>query len=243
MGIHDELIGRMTPGLVADRVLIGAFVTVVQAGDRAGLSTTLRPATRPHSAPAVKEPGSLSGRPLSELAGLVFSKNPMESSLGMAAINAGLPLAGLELDPRNGADLLRERADHRNLAVIGHFHFIHELIPQTNSTVILELDPQEGDLPASQAERVIPQADVVAITGSAFSNRTIERLLEFARGKWVIVMGPTTPLSPLLFDYGVDAIAGSVVSDLDLTLRQAAQGAIFKQLEGARRVLLEKPRG
>lgn len=240
MSIYDELIQAMTPGLVAEEVVIGPFITAVRAGGNCGLSTTLRPKGFAHDAPAVKEPGDYAGRPLSALARLVFSEEIMEASLGMAAINAGLPKTGLSLTEKNGVEVLRERASDLNLVMVGHFSFAHELSPKTQSTVILENDPRDGDLPASAAERVIPSADVVAITGSAFSNHTIERLLELARKKWVMVLGPTSPLSPSLFNYGVAAVAGVLVADVPLTLRQAQEGAIFKQLTGAKRVMMMK---
>jgi uncharacterized protein (DUF4213/DUF364 family) len=238
MGIYDDLISAMEPGLKAERAVIGAHVTAVRSGLGCGLSTTLHGAGHPHGRPTVKEPAGLSGKALLELADLVNSRLPMEASLGMAAVNAGLSTEGLNLAERNGFDLLKEKAAGLNLVMVGHFSFVHEISPLTQSTAVLELDPREGDLPASAAEKAIPGADVVAITGSAFSNHTIEKLLETARGKWVMVLGPTTPLSPVLFDYGVQAVAGSLVSDADLTIRQVMEGAIFKQLRGSKRVLM-----
>lgn len=240
MGIYDELIAEMTPGLTAEEVVIGPFLSAVRSGGNCGLSTTLRPKGFAHETPAVQNPGKYSGRPLADIARLIFSDRIMEASLGMAAINAGLPKGGLRLLEKNGAKLLAERAADLNLVMIGHFSFGHDLSPLTQSTVILEKDPRDGDLPASAAERVIPQADVVAITGSAFSNRTIERLLELARKKWVIVLGPTAPLSPLLFNYGVSAVAGTVISDIETTLREVREGAVFKQLSCAKRMVLIK---
>jgi hypothetical protein len=57
-----------------------------------------------------------------------------------------------------------------------------------------------------------------------------------------MVLGPTTPLSPVLFDYGADAIAGSKVDDLELSFTEAGQGAIFRQLTGIKKVLALKDR-
>ncbi len=58
------------------------------------------------------------------------------------------------------------------------------------------------------------QADIVAITGSALINHSIERLLNLCRPEsFVVVLGPTTPLSPVLFDHGVDVICGTRVVD------------------------------
>ena len=239
VSIYDELVALAPAGVTADEIVIGPFITAVRAGERVGLSTTLRPPRHEHKS-QVTRPGELAGRPLAEIAALVASKLPLEAALGMAAINAGLPRAGLRLEELNGADLVRELAEGLNLVVVGHFSFIDQVAPVTQSTAILELDPQQGDLPSSAADRAIPNADVVVITGSAFANHTIERLLELAAGKTVVVLGPTTPLSPVLFRHGVRAAAGSDVFDPDLTLRQAREGAVFRQLTGVRKVMLVK---
>lgn len=235
--IHRELIETLPPGLTADEVVIGASITAVRAGGRCGLSTTLRPPGHDHK-PSVTRPGSLAGRPLIEIAEMALSRLPLEAGLGMAAINAGLPTAGLRFEDLNGADLIRDLARGLDLAVVGHFPFIAQVSPHTRSTVVIELDPRAGDLPSSEAERVIPAADVVAVTGSAFSNHTIEKMLELGRGKTVVVLGPTTPMSPVLLRHGVFAAAGDMVADVDLTIREVREGAVFRQLSGVKRVIL-----
>lgn len=56
---------------------------------------------------------------------------------------------------------------------------------------------------AEAASDLIPQADVVAITGSALINHTLDRLLSLAKRQATVpVLGPSTPLSPVLFEYG-----------------------------------------
>lgn len=221
-------------------VVIGPHITAVRAGEGCGLASTQYGGEKPHTLPSVRSAGELSGKDLKVLAKMVFSDRPMEAGVGMAAINAGLFPESLNLSDRNGFELLKEKAAGRALVMVGGFRFARKAAEVAKDCKVLELSPGEGELPASEAERVIPEADVVAITGSAFSNRTIEDLLRLSRDKWVMVLGPTTPLSPLLFDYGADAVAGAMVSDVELVLRQVSQGAIFKQLKGVRRVLIEK---
>jgi hypothetical protein len=50
----------------------------------------------------------------------------------------------------------------------------------------------------------------------------------------IVVLGPTTPLSPVLFDYGADVISGTRVIDPELALRSASEGATFRQIQGIR---------
>jgi uncharacterized protein (DUF4213/DUF364 family) len=57
------------------------------------------------------------------------------------------------------------------------------------------------------------------------------------------VLGPSTPLSPLLFDYGVDAISGAVVVDIPAALAAISQGANFRQIPGKRLLTMTRPGG
>ena len=55
-----------------------------------------------------------------------------------------------------------------------------------------------------------------------------------------MMLGPSTPLSPVLFDYGFDATSGSVVVDRDVTLNCISQGANFRQVHGVRKVTMRR---
>ena len=101
--------------------------------------------------------------------------------------------------------------------------------------------PGPGELPPEAAADVVPLADVVAITGTSLLNKTFDHLIQRCRrDAFVMVLGPTTPLSPVLFDYGVDLIAGTLVTDPQLAIALAGQGAIFRQMRGVRLVTLGK---
>ena len=107
---------------------------------------------------------------------------------------------------------------------------------------MLEKNPREGDHPAEQAGEWIPQADVVAITGTTLTNHTLESLLPLCRpDAFVILLGDTAPLSPILFDYGITAISGTVADQPDVVLRHISQGATYRQIRGIRRLTLLKP--
>jgi uncharacterized protein (DUF4213/DUF364 family) len=104
---------------------------------------------------------------------------------------------------------------------------------------VLEKRPGEGDLPAEAATEVIPQADVVAITGTSLINHTFEELMGLCRPEaFILVVGPTTPLSPVLFDYGASVISGTVVTDSETVLRYVGQGASFRQIKRSKGVKL-----
>jgi len=52
------------------------------------------------------------------------------------------------------------------------------------------------------------------------------------------LLGATTPLAPLFFEYGVDAISGTVVDDIALATAAVSQGANFRQIRGKRLLTL-----
>ena len=56
--------------------------------------------------------------------------------------------------------------------------------------------------------------------------------MEPCRNSFVVVLGPSTPMSPVLFDYGVDVLSGVSVSDKDTVLRGVSEGASFRQVRG-----------
>jgi len=108
---------------------------------------------------------------------------------------------------------------------------------------VLEKRPQGDDLPADAAHEVIPQADVVAISGTTLMNRTFDPLIALCRpDALVVVLGPSTPLSPVLFDHGVHILSGAVVEDMDPVLRAVSQGANFRQVHrrGVRLVTMQR---
>jgi len=63
----------------------------------------------------------------------------------------------------------------------------------------------------------------------------------FVPEAYVILLGDTVPLSPVLFDYGVEALSGTRVADSDLALQCISQGANFRQIKGTRRLTMIRP--
>jgi len=46
-----------------------------------------------------------------------------------------------------------------------------------------------------------------------------------------LLLGPSTPLSSVLFDAGIDALSGTRVDDPEVVLRSVGQGATFRQIK------------
>jgi uncharacterized protein (DUF4213/DUF364 family) len=148
------------------------------------------------------------------------SWNMIEAGIGLAAVNSMIAPRGKEL---NVTDFLLENGVGKKIAMVGHFPMVNDLRKVADELWVFERQPQKGDLPDTAAEHLIPQADIVAITSSTIVNKSLERLLELSQG-FTIVLGPSTPMSEVLFDYGVDMIAGIRVTDEARMMAKIAQG-------------------
>lgn len=217
---------------------------VVEKGGvpRCGLAATLA-LEHDHTAEAdIPAPGRLEEMPALELAGWIESDIPLRRSLGCAAINALLDHHPASWIDQNAEQAMLEHGRGKKAVLIGHFPFAERLRDQFEDFKVLDLHPKGAVLPASAAPDVLPQADLVAITGMAFINRTLPGLLDLCRqDAYVLILGPSTPLTPLWADYGVDLLAGSIVEDIPAVLAALAQGATFRQLhrQGVRLITMK----
>ena len=240
MSIIDDLLPTLADAPVRT-VLVGAHWTVV-CSRGCGLASTIT-GDKPHGHAAVRDVGRLHLKSARELAEYARSDNPLEASIGVAAINSLLDVDESHAVEVNAAHVLAERGRGRNVALVGHFPFIPRLREQVGQLWVIEQRPAEGEHSAAAAADLIPRADVVALTGSALINGTLDGLLALCRpDALVMVLGPSTPLSPVLFDHGATFISGTRVVDEDAVLRTVGQGATFQQVAGVRLLTLERTR-
>ena len=72
-------------------------------------------------------------------------------------------------------------------------------------------------------------------------NHTFDQIVPFVdRGAFTMMLGPSTPMAPCLFDFGIDLLCGSVIEDPVSVLKAIEQGAVTRQIPGVRRVTLAK---
>ena len=151
----------------------------------------------------------------------------LRPDVGGAALNALLGArlrgAGTPLGAENGLDVLASRAPGGAWPWWGTSPPCPASGRRAAESWVLELRPEGDDLPAAAAPEVLPRADVVGITGSTLANGTLEGLLALCRpDAFVVLIGPTTPLSPILFDHGVDVLCGTLVVDPEPVLEGLA---------------------
>jgi len=243
--IFNKLISSLPEGRIVS-VDIGLFWTAVVVETNGvrhcGLSASLSNCEFEHARlPAVEEAGRLEHRSALELAKLVYSKSYTEAGVGLAVINALLsPIENSE--DLAAEDYIARQGVDSKVALIGHFPFVSKLKNQVKKLWVLELNPKEDDLPASAAPEIIPQADILAITASTLINHTFDGIFNMRKpGAKVLLLGPSTPLSPVLFQYGIDVLSGSIVEDIDTVLPLVRQAATYRQIRshGVRLVTIE----
>lgn len=237
MKLLDDLISTLNEDSRVKEIHACVFWTAVLSR-HCGLAATFHE-EHPYHRP-VRDVGSLTGKLALELAEHAKSDNPLEASIGMAAINSLIDVDEARCVEENAFDILAREGMDKKIAIVGHFPWVSKLRTVAKRLWVIEQRPEEEDLPAEAAESILPQADVVGITGTSFINHTVEKLLELSRSSFTIMVGPTSPLSRVLFDYGVDVIAGVKVVEPEKTIRCIREGAIFSQIEGINLVTMAK---
>lgn len=240
MKIIDHIISTLNfDGSVKD-IRQGVFHTGVLTR-YCGLAATLPRDALKQEGPLVKESGFLLDKTPKDLAQMVSSDSLLEAAIGMATINSLLEVDFASCTEINAAEVILEKGEGRRVAIVGHFPFLSRVREKAKALWVIEKNPREGDFQESEADRFIPQADVVAITGTSLTNHTLPHLLELCDPKaFIIMLGDTVPLSPVLFDYGVHALSGTRVIDADLALKCVSQGANFRQIKGTKKLTMVK---
>jgi uncharacterized protein len=251
MGLLADLLQsvRGLPPHVATDAVAGRRFTAVAASGGGGLAYAARherDAAYDVRAASAELAGSVVGRPLHSLAEQVLPGSG-RPEVGAAALNALLGLGAVAgrytLGDENGLDLVVRLSAGKRLAMVGRFPYFRDVALRTTRRWVLELEPEGDDLPATAAPEVLPQADVVGITGSTLANGTLEGVLSLCRPEaTVVLIGPTTPISPVLFDYGADVLCGVLVDDPPRALGALADGALkpSRRIPGTRVVSLAR---
>lgn len=233
MNILDDILDSLDMEAPVRTVLVGAHWTVV-CSRFCGLASTFT-GDKPHGHAPVRDVGHLHEKSARELAEYARSDDLLEASIGVAAINSLLDVQEDRAVEINAFDVLAQEGQGRSVAMVGHFPFILKLRSVVGRLWVIEQHPADDEYPAEAAADLIPRADLVALTGSALINHTLDGLLAICRPEAVVmILGPSTPLSPVLFEYGVTILSGSRVFDEGVVLRTVGQGATFQQVEGVR---------
>jgi uncharacterized protein (DUF4213/DUF364 family) len=200
------------------RVCIGLHWTVVESR-YTGIAHTYKSGHRVE----LESSGNLSGGSAYQMAQRLARWEPLEASLGLAALNSLIEPAGR---PGNIFTDIFGMVKGKTVTVIGRFPLNKDIAQASSKSFFLEIDPIKGELPASACEEVIPESDIVVISATSLINKTMPRLLELcvdAKAKTLIV-GPSTPMSNVLLQHGAHSLGGVRVTDADALISSVMQG-------------------
>lgn len=238
MGLIDDLLIALPDGSV-ESVVVGLHWTAVSVkvnGKKlCGLSSTVNQPHHHGEGLDVPQAGKLTGISALELAKFCSSEQPTIAGIGTAALNALLQFnITLKFEQINAEEIIAKHGKDKHVVIVGHFPFTERIRGIASRLDVLENRPQPGDLHSSLAPEVIPESQVVAITGMTFVNKTLEGLLSYCQPQAkVILLGASTPLHPVLFDYGIDYLCGALTYDIDAVLRTVAEAAVYRQIAKA----------
>lgn len=239
--IYDKLINGIPESWKAEEIVRGSAFTYVKSSGGLGIAGLVNYDQR---MPMFTK--NMEGAPLREAAECVKSWNFYEASVGLAAINAyynnpevaratGVPVGdSMHVEDRIYDPFIMSQNEIRGkkVTVVGHFPFIETLFdPVCDMKIIGGEFPMEGDYPPTAAEYLLPESDFVFIGSSCFVEKTLPRFLELSKNaQKVTIVGPSTILAPVLFDYGIHDLSGYVIKDSERAMRMirgAENGKIF----------------
>jgi uncharacterized protein (DUF4213/DUF364 family) len=265
LAVISDILGPERDGLTVERAVIGLFFTGVKlsngiAGACATPIKTIPEAVCcPTSAMAMPFPGKLHGRPALDLAKEALGDHGIRRALGIAAMNALADTCWRrrprpETELRLGIDAFDAteiRPGHKVVVVGAFVPFLRELKRRYQPFLVLEKDPatlKPEELPffrpANEAPTVVPEADVLLITGTTLINDTLGGLLRLAKpAARVTIVGPTVSLLPDAFlRRGADILGTVRITAPDEFLETLAEGGSGYHFLGrsAQKVVLVK---
>lgn len=243
----EEILGERYHTIEVQRAVLGLFFTGVKLDSGQGglcftpIKEIPEAVCCPSSAAAMPLSGRLGNRLAKDYVRDIFKKNILKRALGIATLNA-LSMLCWEENGTQGYEIQKgvdaydaiEVAPSERVVVVGALiPIVKRLLKQGNEFTILEMDKstlkgKELDhyLPANEAPSVVPDADVLIITGVTVINDTLEGLLALAKkNARIVVTGPTVSMLPdAFFKRGVSVLAGILVDDSDTVLDVIAEG-------------------
>lgn len=174
-----------------------------------------------------------------KLISLLESDKPLKAldTLKISALNAISSQLLMEseykiLEDTDPIDLI-DLSGHKTITLVGGFHsYIQKISGTANKLYVLELDEtvlreehKKYYVPAGEYTKVLPESDIIIITGLTLVNNTIDGLIDSVSPKsQVIVAGPSSCLLPdVLFENKVNIIGATRITDPDQAFAVAAQ--------------------
>ncbi len=230
-GLVDAILSSIIrPDAVVELIVFGAKFIAVTADGRMGISALLGATPQEHEMDLVHQ---MVGKSVKEVAGLIHKPFPFSIALGLAAVNAGNTPDPNHVEPNNfpADDLIARLGKTKITGLVGEFPFVDSLRKRVGTFHLFELKSVPGAVPRDQWERVLAELDIFALTATTLLTRSMAWFMSRAPQAKIIILGPTTPFSPVLYRYGADYLCGSVVTDTVKVAQGVRSGLPFKMIK------------
>ena len=245
--LYKKLVAGVPEGIAVKDFLVGDHWVLVEAESGCGMALNVHGGSG-----SFRLGNAVVGMELRDLAALCTCWNFQEASVGVAALNAwystpeNATAAGMKIEAKgmnDAFDLYQGLCAGKKVTVVGHFPLIERLAGECELT-ILERNPHGDDYPDPACEFILQSQDFTFITGITLTNKTLSRLLQLTSSSEgsTIMVGPSVVPAPVLFDFGVDCMAGSVIEDPEKArwaIMQGASSDVFKH--GVQKMRVERP--
>lgn len=248
--IFDVIASHVPHDARIEDVCIGIFWTFVRTQYGAAISATAHRWLEDPPGVLIPNAGSLVGSYVKEMIELYDAPSLTARALANAAVSASFSVDSMtgQRHEDKAQHLLESicasSSERKRIALIGHFHFADALRELGHQLDIYELENRCGpeDMPSTLIPERLPCADIVVMTSSTLITHATEEILSCCRpDAFKMIVGPTVPLHPALWDFGFDAICGNAVTDAAQVSRAAREGGNHRQLTGCQKINFIKP--
>lgn len=243
----EQILGDDINTLTVERAVLGLFFSGVKLSDGSGglcftpLKAIPEAVCCPSSAQAMPLSGKLIQRTVRQYLDDLHHENALRKMLSIAVLNALSAACWAKKPPKDyELQISKDAFDEAVLPKNGKTVVIGALVPILRRLIkeecdfkVLEMDKAtlkgkelEHYAPAEDANKYVPEADLLVITGVTLLNDTLPALLEMAKpGAEIIVTGPTASgLPDAFFSRGVTILGGVLVTKPDEVLDIISEG-------------------
>lgn len=181
--------------------------------------------------------GDLIGMRIAEIASRYDSASWPERALALAAVSSALPPSEFASTANTSAQdyvaAFAQAFPKAKIAIVGHFKFVESLRALGANLMVFELEHRctGSDLPHTQIPQYLPDADLIVMTASTLITHSCEEILRHRKPSAIsLLVGPTAPVHKVLGDFGISAICGSKIANVERTKQVILQGGGHRQL-------------
>ena len=233
--------GEMVENLIVTDVVMGVYMTAIRLSDGScGVASTdidcHPPCSKQDRDFGDFTPTKIIGQ---KVIHLLESDKALKAldTLKVSALNAISHKLIMEsgyriIDDTDPVDLI-DLTPLKTITLVGGFHsYIQRIEGTGNRLYVLELDEnalrreqKKYYVPANEYKRILPQSDIIIITGLTLVNNTIDGLIDsIMPHSLVVVAGPSSSLLPdVLFENKVNIIGATLITDPSKAFQVAGQ--------------------